>query len=101
MKQFNKLVYPYMIWAFIMIVLPMVMIVLYAFTKCAVALFKDGILHNHHLHCHRVSNCLFHGKNEAEKPGADRIVNHAANVDQHAGAHLCLEGHPGQNRMAR
>ena len=32
MKQFNKLVYPYMIWAFIMIVLPMVMIVLYAFT---------------------------------------------------------------------
>ncbi|MEE8808068.1 MAG: ABC transporter permease [Lactimicrobium sp.] len=32
MKQFNKLVYPYMVWAFIMIVLPMIMIVLYAFT---------------------------------------------------------------------
>ncbi len=32
MKQFNKLVYPYMVWAFIMIVVPMLMIVLYAFT---------------------------------------------------------------------
>ncbi len=32
MKQFNKLVYPYMVWAFIMIVVPMLMLVLYAFT---------------------------------------------------------------------
>lgn len=33
MKSFAKMVYPYLIWAGIMIVLPMVMIVLYAFTK--------------------------------------------------------------------
>ena len=32
MKTFSKMVYPYIAWAFIMIVLPMVMIVLYAFT---------------------------------------------------------------------
>ena len=32
MKTFSKMVYPYIVWAFIMIVLPMVMIVLYAFT---------------------------------------------------------------------
>ena len=32
MKSFSKMVYPYIVWAFIMIVLPMIMIVLYAFT---------------------------------------------------------------------
>lgn len=32
MKSFRRLVYPYMIWAAILIVLPMLMIVLYAFT---------------------------------------------------------------------
>ena len=32
MKSFSKMVYPYIVWAFVMIVLPMVMIVLYAFT---------------------------------------------------------------------
>ena len=32
MKQFNKLVVPYIIWMSIMIVVPMLMIVLYAFT---------------------------------------------------------------------
>lgn len=32
MKKFSKLVYPYLVWMTIMIVLPMLMIVLYAFT---------------------------------------------------------------------
>ena len=32
MKSFSKMVYPYVAWAFVMIVLPMIMIVLYAFT---------------------------------------------------------------------
>ncbi|MBR6400031.1 MAG: ABC transporter permease [Firmicutes bacterium] len=33
MKSFRKLVYPYIVWAVIMIIVPMVMILLYAFTK--------------------------------------------------------------------
>ena len=33
MKNFSKLVYPYLVWMVIMIVLPMLMIVFYAFTK--------------------------------------------------------------------
>lgn len=33
MKSFRRLVYPYIVWAFIFIVLPMLMIVFYAFTK--------------------------------------------------------------------
>ena len=32
MKSFSKMVYPYLVWAIIMIVIPMLMIVLYAFT---------------------------------------------------------------------
>ena len=32
MKSFSKMVYPYIVWAVAMIVLPMLMIVLYAFT---------------------------------------------------------------------
>ncbi len=32
MKSFNRLVYPYLVWAFIIIVLPMVIILFYAFT---------------------------------------------------------------------
>ena len=32
MKSFSKLVYPYLVWMAVMIVLPMIMIVLYAFT---------------------------------------------------------------------
>lgn len=33
MKSFRRLVYPYIVWAFIFIVIPMLMIVFYAFTK--------------------------------------------------------------------
>ena len=33
MKNLKRLVYPYIIWAFILIVIPMLIIVLYAFTK--------------------------------------------------------------------
>ncbi|MBR1736433.1 MAG: ABC transporter permease, partial [Firmicutes bacterium] len=33
MKSFRKLVYPYLLWASIMIVIPMLMILVYAFTK--------------------------------------------------------------------
>ncbi len=33
MKQFRNMAYPYMIWAFILIVVPMLMILLYAFTN--------------------------------------------------------------------
>lgn len=33
MKSFRRLVYPYLIWAFILIVIPMLIIVFYAFTK--------------------------------------------------------------------
>ena len=32
MKSFRRLVYPYLVWAIIFIVLPMLMIVFYAFT---------------------------------------------------------------------
>lgn len=32
MKQFRSMAYPYILWAFIMIILPMLMIVMYAFT---------------------------------------------------------------------
>ena len=32
MKSFSKMVYPYVVWAAVMIVVPMLMIVLYAFT---------------------------------------------------------------------
>ena len=32
MKSFSRLVYPYVVWMVIMIVIPMLMIVLYAFT---------------------------------------------------------------------
>lgn len=32
MKSFSKMVYPYVLWALIMIVVPMMMLVLYAFT---------------------------------------------------------------------
>ena len=32
MKSFRRLVYPYMIWAFIVIVLPMLIMIFYAFT---------------------------------------------------------------------
>ncbi|WP_317854989.1 ABC transporter permease [Chakrabartyella piscis] len=33
MKQFRSMAYPYMIWAFVLIVVPMLMILLYAFTN--------------------------------------------------------------------
>ena len=33
MKNFKSMVYPYIIWSVIMVVLPMLMIVMYAFTK--------------------------------------------------------------------
>ncbi len=33
MKQFRNMAYPYMVWAFILIVVPMLMILLYAFTN--------------------------------------------------------------------
>lgn len=33
MKSFSRLVYPYVVWALIMIVVPMLLIVIYAFTK--------------------------------------------------------------------
>ena len=33
MKQFRKMTYPYVIWISIMIVVPMLLILLYAFTK--------------------------------------------------------------------
>ena len=32
MKQFRNMIYPYVVWIFIMIVVPMLLIVLYAFT---------------------------------------------------------------------
>ena len=32
MKSFSKMVYPYVLWAVIMIIMPMLLIVLYAFT---------------------------------------------------------------------
>lgn len=32
MKSFRRLIYPYMVWAFVLIVIPMVIILLYAFT---------------------------------------------------------------------
>ena len=33
MRQFRSMVYPYVVWIAIMIVVPMLMILLYAFTK--------------------------------------------------------------------
>ena len=33
MKNFRSMVYPYIIWSVIMIVVPMLMIIMYAFTK--------------------------------------------------------------------
>ena len=33
MRQFRNMIYPYAVWTAIMIVLPMLMILLYAFTK--------------------------------------------------------------------
>lgn len=33
MKQFRSMAYPYMVWAFVLIVIPMLMILLYAFTN--------------------------------------------------------------------
>ena len=33
MKQFRKMVYPYLIWSTVMIAVPMLLILLYAFTS--------------------------------------------------------------------
>ena len=86
MKQFKHLIKPYIIWASILIVVPLILIVLYAFTS-------DG---------NEVLTLHFTWANFAKfleatyfRKGAELSdpYGHHSYVDQHASPYLCMDEH--------
>ena len=80
MKQFKHLIKPYIIWASILIVVPLILIVLYAFTS-------DGneVLT---LHFTWANLQIFRKGAELSDP-----YGHHSHVDQHASPYLCMDEH--------
>lgn len=118
MKRFRSMAYPYVFWIAIFIVIPMLLIIAYAFTVEGTAFFQGQftldnfarffrdavfmqVLLRSMRHCDfdhaclsaaRLSVRLCHRPRRCQEHHADSR-HHAANLDQHARAHLWLGGY--------
>ena len=117
MKQFKHLIKPYIIWASILIVVPLILIVLYAFTsdgnevltlhftwanfaKFLEATYLSVILKSFRLGILTTLICLVCGYPLAHylqifRKGAELSdpYGHHSYVDQHASPYLCMDEH--------
>ena len=110
MRQFRSMVYPYVIWITIMIVVPMLMILLYAFTTAGnevttirftldnfIRFFNDAVfldVLNRSLRTAGLSHCLCHCKRTGKKQNVLDFNDYTAHLDQYASADLCLGRYP-------
>ena len=114
MKQFKHLIKPYIIWASILIVVPLILIVLYAFTsdgnevltlhftwanfaKFLEATYLSVILKSFRLGILTTLICLVCGYSLAyiisKYSELSDPYGHHSHVDQHASPYLCMDEH--------
>ena len=115
MKQFKRLIIPYFIWAIVILVIPLFLIVLYAFTtegnevmtlsftwgnfvKFLEATYLNVILKSFWLGLLTTFICLIlgypctdHCKMFRKNSGTSDHAGNHSNVDQHASSYLCLD----------
>ncbi len=119
MRRFSQLAIPYAVWVALMILLPMLLILLYAFTTQGNDIVNFSFTLDHFIRFFTDQDFLlilwrslviafkttiicvllgypiayFIAQQLGQGAKHPRAGDHAADVDQHAGAHVCVDRH--------
>ena len=108
MKQYRNLIKPYLVWAFVVIVIPLILIALYAFTedgnevltfsftlenfrKFLEATYMSVIFKSFHLSGTRLSAGIYYFQMSGEIPESSDPAGNYSGMDQYASAYLCMD----------
>ena len=112
MKQYRNLIKPYLVWAFVVIVIPLILIALYAFTEDGnevltfsftlenfrkfleatyIQVVQTWNPDDGHLSGTWLSSRIYHFKMSGEIPELSDPAGNHSGVDQYASAYLCMD----------
>ena len=117
MKKFSQLAIPYIVWAVLMLVLPMALIFLYSITEPGNSIISFSITLDQYIKFFTdkdfllilwrslaiavkttiiclpawLSDCILHCKNKRKNTEPVNFMHYNSNVDQHACAYLCVD----------
>ena len=93
MKQYRNLIKPYLVWAFVVIVIPLILIALYAFTEDGneVLTFSFTLENFRKFLEATYMSVIFKSFKLGEIPESSDPAGNYSGMDQYASAYLCMD----------
>ena len=91
MKKFSQLAFPYIVWAILMLVFPMVLIALYSVTDQGNSILSFTFTLEHYANFFTDPDFLFILRAVREEAECADPCDHDPDVDQHAGKNVCMD----------
>ena len=91
MKQYRNLIKPYLVWAFVVIVIPLILIALYAFTEDGNEVLTFSFTLENFRKFLEATYGIYYFQMSGKIPESSDPAGNYSGMDQYASAYLCMD----------